>query len=144
MSETYPKSTDWEIIEFWSYGRSETSILAATEVTALPIEVTRVYWIGNLALGEVRGNHAHIELEQVYICASGSLRVFLDNGTIKEAIVLDNPAFGLKIGPGVWRKILSESPRTCLLVFANKPYEEKDYIRGYEDFLSWKQNINQS
>ena len=50
----------------------------------LPFEVKRVYYLYDVPGGEVRGGHAHYELEQYIIAASGSLDVILDDGNNRK------------------------------------------------------------
>lgn len=48
--------------------------------TTLPFDVKRVYYLYDVPGGESRGAHAHRDLEQLIIAASGSFRVTLDDG----------------------------------------------------------------
>ena len=47
----------------------------------LPFYVRRVYYLYDVPGGESRGAHAHKELSQLIVAASGSFRVTLDDGT---------------------------------------------------------------
>lgn len=49
--------------------------------------------------GESRGGHAHKNLHQIIIAASGSFDVILDDGKIKRSIVLNRPNYGLYVPP---------------------------------------------
>ena len=44
--------------------------------------------------GLPRGYHTHKELEQVFFCLSGSMKMILDDGYHREEIILDNPELG--------------------------------------------------
>ena len=104
----------------------------------LPFEVKRVYYLYDVPGGEVRGGHAHYELEQYIIAASGSLDVILDDGNNRKRVNLNRPNFALHIVPGLWRELDNFSSGSITLVLASQEYNEKDYIRHYEHFKELK------
>lgn len=104
----------------------------------IPFEVKRVYYLYDVPGGESRGAHAHKELCQLIIAASGSFTVTLDDGNVKRTFLLNRPYQGLYIKPGIWRDLDDFSSGSVCLVLASHPYDEKDYIRNYEDFLGYK------
>ena len=104
----------------------------------IPFEVKRVYYIHGAAEGARRGFHAHKNLEQVYICISGSCKVSLDDGRTKADVLLDNPSEGLLFGKkAVWREIFDFSNGAVLLVLASEYYDELEYIRDYDEFVKF-------
>lgn len=106
----------------------------------LPFEVKRVYYLYDVPAGEERGGHAHRELQQIVVAASGAFDVLLDDGVNKKIIHLDRPFIGLHIIPGIWRELLNFSAGAVCLVLASHIYDEKDYIREYHNFLEYKRN----
>lgn len=52
--------------------------------------------------------------------------------------MLDSSAKGLFIGPGLWREMHDFSPDSVLMVFASSEYDEADYIRTRQEFLTPK------
>ena len=54
----------------------------------LPFDVKRVYYLYDIPGGESRGAHAHKELSQLIIAASGSFKVTLDDGKMKIIFVI--------------------------------------------------------
>ena len=88
--------------------------------------------------GESRGAHAHKELYQLIVAASGSFTVTLDDGNEKISYNLKRPYYGLLIVPGIWRDLDDFSSGSLLLCMASEHYDEKDYIRDYEDFVKYK------
>lgn len=102
---------------------------------ALPFVIRRAYWIHGTKPGVSRGFHAHKELRQLCVCVAGSVKVSLFDGQREESVVLDSPASGLLIGPGLWREMHDFSPDCVLMVFADAEYDEADYIRDREFFL---------
>jgi len=103
----------------------------------IDFKIARVYFLYDLAEDAERAAHAHRELHQVYLPMSGSFDVHLTDGRFSETIRLDKPNCGLVIRPGVWRKINKFSPGAVCFVLASEVYLEEDYIRDYNEFLSY-------
>ena len=104
---------------------------------ALPFVIRRAYWIHGTKPGVSRGFHAHKKLRQLCVCVAGSVKVSLFDGQREESIVLDSPASGLLIGPGLWREMHDFSPDCVLMVFADAEHDEADYIRDREAFVRY-------
>ncbi|WP_457617337.1 sugar 3,4-ketoisomerase [Lutibacter sp.] len=103
-----------------------------------PFGVKRIYYLYDVPGGEERGGHAHYQLEQLIIAASGSFDVVLDDGTNKKKVSLNRPNMALHIVPGLWREIVNFSSGSICLVLASHRYDEKDYIRTYDKFLKYR------
>ena len=103
-----------------------------------PFDVKRVYYLYDVPGGSERGGHAHKELYQLIIAASGSFDVIIDDGRNKKVIQLNRPNFGLLIVPGIWRELINFSSGAICLVLASEKYSETDYIRDYSNFISYK------
>lgn len=103
---------------------------------AVPFDIKRVYYIYRTAAGVSRGYHAHRKLKQVAICLSGSCRMILDNGREREDVWLNMPTKGLLIESMTWREMHDFSDDCVLLVLASEHYDESDYIRDYQKFIS--------
>ena len=104
----------------------------------IPFEVRRTYYLYDVPGGESRGAHAHKELKQLIIAASGSFTVTLDDGKVKRSFLLNRPYQGLLVVSGIWRDLVDFSSGSVCLVLASHEYDEADYIRNYNDFLSFK------
>jgi dTDP-4-dehydrorhamnose 3,5-epimerase-like enzyme len=102
----------------------------------VPFTIQRVYYLYDVPGGEVRGGHAHRELEQLVIAASGSFEVLVDDGRHQERFFLNRSYFGLYIPRLVWRELDNFSSGSVCLVIASQPYDEGDYFRSYEEFLT--------
>ncbi len=105
----------------------------------IPFEVKRMYYIYGVGQSEVRGNHSHKKLHQVLICLNGSIDVRLENFFGEEKYTLNDPSVGLYVGPDNWREMSNFSDNSVLLVLASAPYDESDYIRDYDEFVSFNQ-----
>ena len=104
----------------------------------LPFDVKRVYYLYDVPGGENRGSHAHKELSQLIIAASGSFTVTLDDGRCKRSFFLNRPYQGLYVKPGMWRDLEDFSSGAVCMVLASEVYQKEDYIRDYQEFLEFR------
>jgi len=111
--------------------------LAAVESNIdAPFEIKRVYYMYGIPDAQVRGAHAHKELEQLVIAVAGSFEVRLDNGKVATTTVLDDPAKALYVPKMNWRVLQNFSKDAVCLVLASALYDESDYYRNYEEYKS--------
>lgn len=104
----------------------------------LPFDVKRVYYLYDIPGGESRGAHAHKQLSQLIIAASGSFRVTLDDGKVKRSFFLNRPYQGLYVKPGIWRDLDDFSSGAVCMVLASDVYMKEDYIRDYKVFVEFR------
>ena len=104
----------------------------------LPFNVQRAYYLYDVPGGESRGSHAHMELEQLIVAASGSFMVTLDDGKERRSFLLNRPYQGLYVKSGMWRDLSDFSSGAVALVLASDVYKEEDYIRYYQEFLRFR------
>lgn len=107
----------------------------------VPFNVKRAYYLYDVPGGESRGGHAHKELRQLIIAASGSFTVTLDDGHVKRTFTLNRPYQGLYVVPGIWRTLDDFSSGAVCMVLASERYDEADYIRDYQEFLKYKNGV---
>lgn len=117
-------------------GDDRGSLISLEEKKNIPFFIRRVYYIFSTKPGIARGKHAHPNLQQVAVCVSGSCKFLLDDGKHKETISLDRPDIGLYIGKNIWREMIDFTSDCVLMVLASDFYNEDEYIRDYQQFLS--------
>ena len=100
----------------------------------VPFDVKRIYYLYDVPGGADRGGHAHKELYQLIVAASGAFTVELDDGMNKKSFTLNRPYQGLLVKPGIWRTLTDFSSGSICMVLASEKYDEKDYIREYGEF----------
>ncbi|MCC2591378.1 sugar 3,4-ketoisomerase [Chryseobacterium sp. MFBS3-17] len=128
---------DCSVIDLGKVNFAEGNLTVVENQSAFPFDVKRVFYLYDIAGGESRGAHAHIECHQFLIAASGSFEVSLDDGKYKRQVFLNRPDLGLHIPPGVWASEMNFSSGAICLVLASHAYNEADYIRNYDDYLKY-------
>ena len=111
--------------------------LGVIEQSDMPFQVQRVYYLFDVPIGAVRGEHGHKQLEQLMICMHGKVEITLNDGSGQYHFTLDTPAKALHVPPGLWRSLKFLEPGTVVCVLASRPYETEDYIYSFEDYLVW-------
>lgn len=121
-------------LDFPPLGDERGSLVALEANETVPFEIKRVYYLFGTKNGVTRGLHAHLDLKQVLLCVTGSCKILLDDGVVRQSVLLDSPTKGLLVESLVWREMSEFSSDCVLLVLASHHYDETDYIRNYDDF----------
>ncbi|NDP22024.1 MAG: WxcM-like domain-containing protein [Paludibacter sp.] len=129
---------DCSMIELDKHHRDRGNITVIENNNEVPFDVKRIYYLYDVPGGESRGGHAHKELRQLIVAASGSFIVKLDDGTNQTSFTLNRPYQGLLVVPGIWRELEDFSSGSVCLVLASEKYNENDYIREYNEFVNYK------
>jgi dTDP-4-dehydrorhamnose 3,5-epimerase-like enzyme len=108
-----------------------TSVEAEREA---PFPIKRVYYLYDVPGGETRGGHAHKELQQLIIAASGSFDVVLDDGRERQRYHLNRSYFGLYLPRMIWRELDNFSSGSVCLVLASEHFIDADYLRNYAEY----------
>lgn len=114
---------------------SRGNLSFAENLSQLPFEIRRAYWIYDVPGGTERGGHAYRENVEFVIALSGSFDVLLDDGRREERVSLNRSYYGLLIPRMVWRTMVNFSTNSLALVLSSTEYSEGDYIRDYSEFL---------
>ena len=128
---------EYKKLDFQTFGDKNGSLISLEENKNIPLKIKRVYYIFDTKEAVIRGLHAHKNLEQVLICVNGSCEILLDDGKEKSIIKLENRNEGLFIEKMVWHEMFNFSADCVLIVLASDYYDEKDYIRDYNDFKNY-------
>ena len=134
--------SDCHIVELDKHHSDRKGNLTVVENgVTLPFNVKRVYYLYDVPGGECRGSHAHKELEQLIVAASGSFTVTLDDGSDKRCFFLNRQYQGLYVKPGLWRDLVDFSSGAVAMVLASDVYKVEDYIRDYQEFLVFRNQL---
>lgn len=128
---------DCSIVELDKHHHEKGNITVVENGVSVPFGIKRVYYLYDVPGGESRGGHAHKNLYQLIVAASGSFTVTLDDGKVKRTFLLNRPYQALMVVPGIWRTLDDFSSGSVCLVLASECYTEEDYIRDYAEFITY-------
>lgn len=131
----------YKILDFPVHGDEKGNLIAIEQNIDVPFSIKRVYYIWGSKYDVTRGNHAHKHLEQIIICLSGSCDFILDNGLERTKIHLNTPTKGIYIKNKIWREFTNFSSDCIILVLASEHYNVSDYIKDYNQFVSYCKSI---
>ena len=103
----------------------------------IPFKINRVYWIYDVPGGEYRGSHAFKESEEFIVALSGSFDIILHDGKQEKKFSMNRSYYGLYIPKLIFRRLENFSTNSLALILASTPYNENDYIREFEEFLTF-------
>ena len=130
---------DCTLIELPRIHFREGNITPVSNHKEIPFEIKRVFYIYDIPGGEDRGAHAHKLCHQFLVAASGSFEIELNDGAKKRTVMLNRPYYGLHIPPGIWAAEKSFSSGAVCLVLTSEKYDATDYIREYDEYLTFIQ-----
>ena len=93
----------------------------------IPGTIQRVFYIYG-ANNSARAGHRHVKTWGALICLAGSCRIYSHDGNEETFYYLDSPDKCLVLEPQDWHVMDNFSSDAILLVMANEPYDQADYI----------------
>jgi hypothetical protein len=102
----------------------------------IPFSIRRAYWIYDVPGGEVRGGHGYRTLQEFIIALSGSFDLNVTDGTTRRVIPMNRSYYGVYVPHGIWRQLTNFSTNAVCLILASGDFDESDYLRRYDEFLS--------
>lgn len=126
---------NYKLIDMDIHGDNRGKLIAIEGTKNIPFDIKRVYYIYDTIPEESRGFHAHKALEQLIVAIDGACQFVLDDGKTREKVWLNSPNKALYIGKNMWREMKHFSYGCKLMVLASEYYDEKEYIRSYDEFL---------
>jgi hypothetical protein len=104
----------------------------------IPFQIQRAYWIYDVPGGEQSQGHAFKSLQEVIIALSGSFDVIMKDGKGEKKITLNRSYYGIYIPKLVWRHLENFSTNSLAFIVADKPYDENDYVKNFQEFQQIK------
>jgi hypothetical protein len=134
--EKKPQLSDIVTVQLEIFQRDSGKLSALQQGQDIPWQIKRVFFISN-ERPENRGNHAHINCQQAFVCTIGDVFLTCKDGLLERKFSLTPLSQVLIVPPGIWTNI-SLSAHSSLTVMTNLPYDESDYIRRWEDFKKFR------
>ncbi|RNI32195.1 WxcM-like domain-containing protein [Hanamia caeni] len=126
------------LIEFSSKGSLEIGYISILQgQDEIPFKIKRVFWAYYTPDSVVRGRHAHHETEMVLIAVAGRIILTTEMpGEKPEVFILEKPTHGVYMPKLCWHT-MQYSHNAVQVVLVSTIYNERDYIRDYEEFLKF-------
>jgi hypothetical protein len=126
---------DCTLLELPTITMQEGKITVVEGDVNVPFPIERVFYLYDVPGGSDRGGHSHRTLEQFVVCVMGSVSVRVDDGTRQREVELSRGYRGLRIPPLIWAHEFNFSTGGICLVLVSALFDERDYIRDYDEFL---------
>jgi dTDP-4-dehydrorhamnose 3,5-epimerase-like enzyme len=120
----------------------ELVVLQASD-GAVPFSIARVFTV-RAGSNVQRGRHAHKRCNQLMVCTYGRCEVTCSDGLSRQTFLLDGMNQGLLVPCGIWAEQRYLDDDNVLMVLCDRPYEEHDYVRDYQDFLAFRKQSTSS
>lgn len=104
----------------------------------VPFEIKRTYWIYDVPGGMFRNGHAFREQDEFIVALSGSFDVVINDGTSEQRFHMTRSYYGLYVPHMSWRSIDNFSTNSVAMVLSSTPYDERDYIEDFNEFIKLK------
>ena len=134
------KVADVKIVELPKFTDPRGNLSFVEQLNHIPFEIKRTYWIYDVPGGETRGGHAYRKNQEFIVALSGAFDVIVDDGTAKKKFTLNRSYYGLYVPAGLWREMENFSTNSLALEFSSIHYDERDYIRDYDEYLKLKKD----
>jgi dTDP-4-dehydrorhamnose 3,5-epimerase-like enzyme len=95
-------------------------------------EVKRIFFVDNMPVGAIRGQHAHKTEKQYLICLNGLIDIKL---TSEKKVISKRLADleAIYLPPMFWTEIINLKYNSIIPVFASSNYLQEEYITNIED-----------
>jgi UDP-2-acetamido-3-amino-2,3-dideoxy-glucuronate N-acetyltransferase len=110
------------------------SIVVAEFSAYVPFQVVRLFYVHDVPIDTIRGQHAHRRCRQYMICQFGRVLIDAADGRQTRRIEL-NAGQAALIERGIFSSETYVDRNTVLLVLCDQPYDSNDYIYGMGEFL---------
>ena len=123
------------ILNFKKIGSLDEGYISVASVAdQIAFSPERIFWTYETPSNISRGRHAHYQTEMILLAMNGSITVKCEDALGQSYnFKLEHPNQGLFVPKLCWHEMFYTEGAVQLAI-ASTPYDEKDYIRNYEDF----------
>lgn len=126
------------MLEFSQRGDERGHLVVVEGMEDIPFDIKRIFYIYGSTADVVRGQHANKKTEFVLINVAGTSKVRVDDGKGNEAVFsLNRPHTGIYLPTLVWKDMYDFSEDSVLLCLASEHYDGEEYIRDYDEFVKY-------
>lgn len=132
---------DCRIIKLPTMAMPQGNLTPLESAATIPFDIARVFYLYDIPVGSARGGHAHKHLQQAIVCVMGSFDMILDDGRDRRVMTLRRGDEALYIPSLIWGELVNFSSGAVCFTLASLPFDESDYLRRYEDFVAYRQEL---
>ena len=99
-------------------------------------KIKRVFTISNVSKNVTRGRHAHKLDSQIITVPQGKIQFLTYDGKNKRKFIISTPNTAILVKPMIWTEIKYLDKNTVVVVYSDRKYNEKSYIRKLSEFKS--------
>jgi len=111
-------------------------LTAIEELTHIPFDMKRIFYVHQVTPGTDRGGHAHHDTDQVVTAVHGSLKIDVTDGSKTKTYNLDSPNKGVYVPRMFWIRLYDFQNNGVCLVIASTKYDMKKSYRTWDDYLT--------
>ena len=131
------------VLQFRDLGDERGKLVVIEGSQAIPFEIKRVFYIYDSDSTVVRGQHANKKSEFVLINVAGNSKVRITDGKDEFIVELNKPMMGVYIPQMIWKDMYDFSEDSVLLVLASTHYDDSEYIRNFDEYLSIMRGLDE-
>ena len=113
----------WRRVRIKRAAEEDGTLFVMERNREVPFDIQRIFLVTNVKKGKTRGDHATKKTRLILFPVSGSCKVIVDDGKIKEAFEMNNPSEGLLIEPMVWRSMQEFTPDCIMMAVCDRPFD---------------------
>lgn len=126
----------YRMLNFKDLGDERGKLVVIEGEEDVPFEIKRCFYMYGTDSKKVRGKHANRESEFVLVNVAGKSKILVTDGSQKVVVELNKPMEGIYLPKMIWKEMYDFSPDSVLLVLASTHFDENEYIRNFDDYLS--------
>lgn len=111
--------------------------LIPIELIDIDMEVKRIFFVKDVPVNTIRGNHAHYKTKQILCCINGQIEIILFDGVKKESQIINKYEY-VYVDNLIWDSQRFITEDTVLFVMASTNFDLKDYIFDKDEFIKIK------
>lgn len=131
------ESNKWSLLNFPRFNDNRGSLIPIELDKKIPFTVKRIYFVQANDKNTIRGAHAHIIEEEVFMAVNGKILARIHDGTTETEIWLDDPTTALYVKTDCWHEFTQFSDDAILLALSSTHYlpGEVNYVTDKNAFL---------
>tara|TARA_Y100001970_G_scaffold149443_1_gene183377 strand:- start:18324 stop:18737 length:414 start_codon:yes stop_codon:yes gene_type:complete len=104
------------------------------------MKIKRIFFISSSQEKAKKGFHAHKIDNQIISCVYGQIQLTIKDGKSKKVINIKNPKKFVYVPVHLWTETKYLIKNSVVCVFSSSYYNEKSYIRNFNDYLEFRKN----